>query len=603
MQNPQPPATATRNVRPGQYVRARGARWRVVDVRAYDACQLVTLRGLGPPHQGIQRRLLTPFDTLAPIERIARPRIVKRTRWRRACRALLAANTPPGGLRAALHARIDLLPHQLEPALAILRGFGSRALLADEVGLGKTIQAGLVAAELLIRAHVDRLLVVVPAGLRDQWIHELRDRFCIEATSADAVTLRQMTAAFRVGINPWSMLGAAVASIDYLKRSEVLPAAAACRWDLVIVDEAHGVAGDSDRQAAVQSIAARAPYVLLLTATPHSGDRRSFAALCALGELDADPLLIFRRTRAQVRIGSPRRVTALHVRIRAGERRMHVLLQQYSAAIRAELGERRHAWLALAVLHKRAFSSAASLALSLERRLATLSDPENRELQLGLPLDDPSGDLTSADAPPAWPAELRLKDPRRERDLLAALVSAAQRAAAAESKIAALHRLLRRTHESAVVFTEYRDTLEHVSRRLALRFVMLHGGLSAAERAAALATFTQTPGTVLLATDAAGEGLNLHHTCRLVINLELPWNPMRLEQRIGRVDRIGQSRTVHAVHLIARGTGESRILSRLHQRLAIARSEIGAPNPLGEDHDEQAVARWLLCGGGDDNNR
>src|SRR5207245_4274133 len=148
--------------------------------------------------------------------------------------------------------------------------------------------------------------VVVPAGLRDQWIHELRDRFSIEATSADAVTLRQMTAAFPIGVNPWTMLSAAVTSIDYIKRAEVLPAVAASRWDLVIIDEAHGVAGDSDRQAAVQLIAARAPYVLLLTATPHSGDRRSFAALCALGELDADPLLIFRRTRAQVRIGSPR---------------------------------------------------------------------------------------------------------------------------------------------------------------------------------------------------------------------------------------------------------------------------------------------------------
>ncbi len=496
-----------------------------------------------------------------------------------------------------MRARIDLLPHQLEPALAILHGLGSRVLLADEVGLGKTIQAGLVAAELLSRGHIDRLLIVAPAGLRDQWIQELRHRFDIDAASADAMALRQLAAALPVGINPWSTLTAAVASIDYIKRAEVLPAAAACRWDLVIVDEAHGVAGDSARRAAVQALASRAAYALLLTATPHNGDHQLFSALCGLGVVADDPLLVFRRTRMDVRPGAARRVRALHVRIRASERRMHHLLGRYTAAIRAEHGDRDRAWLALSVLHKRAFSSARSLAMSLERRLAMLDAPSDRERQLDLPLDDPSGELIAADAAPMWPTELNLADPHRERELLTALVTSARRASAAESKIAVLQRLLRRTSESAVVFTEYRDTLDHIGGSLTRPFVILHGGLSAAERASVLRTFAQTKGMVLLATDAAGEGLNLHRSCRLVINLELPWNPMRLEQRIGRVDRIGQSRTVHAVHLIARGSGENRILSRLHRRLAIARSEIGAPDPLG---DERRMARWVISGGADD---
>jgi SNF2 family DNA or RNA helicase len=273
------------------------------------------------------------------------------------------------------------------------------------------------------------------------------------------------------------------------------------------------------------------------------------------------------------------------------------LLGQYSAAIRAEQGDRDRTWLALSVLHKRAFSSARSLALSLERRLAALDAPSDHEWQLGLPLDDPTGELIAADAPPSWPAELGLADPHRERDLLTALAAAARRASIAESKIAALQRFLRRTTESAVVFSEYRDTLDHVGRNLTRPFVVLHGGLNATERESVLTTFAQMKGMVLLATDAAGEGLNLHHSCRLVINLELPWNPMRLEQRIGRVDRIGQSRTVHAVHLIARGSGESRLLSRLQRRLAIARSEFGAPDPLGDEH---RMARWAIGGDGDD---
>ena len=119
-----------------------------------------------------------------------------------------------------------------------------------------------------------------------------------------------------------------------------------------------------------------------------------------------------------------------------------------------------------------------------------------------------------------------------------------------------------------MVFTEYRDTLQHVRQSLQRPALVLHGGLTRDERAAVLTSFARDPFGLLLATDAAAEGLNLHHHCRLVVNLELPWNPMRLEQRIGRVDRIGQRRTVHAFHLVADGTGEMRLLARLRSRVA-----------------------------------
>jgi len=126
----------------------------------------------------------------------------------------------------------------------------------------------------------------------------------------------------------------------------------------------------------------------------------------------------------------------------------------------------------------------------------------------------------------------------------------------------------------------------------------LHGGLDREARAAALADFTSGRLAILLTTDAAGEGLNLHHACRIVVTLELPWNPMRLEQRIGRVDRIGQRRTVHAVHLIARDTSETRILERLRARVAQAQADVGAADPLGpddgDDNDDRAVARFLI---------
>ncbi|HEV8244716.1 MAG TPA: C-terminal helicase domain-containing protein, partial [Polyangiaceae bacterium] len=161
---------------------------------------------------------------------------------------------------------------------------------------------------------------------------------------------------------------------------------------------------------------------------------------------------------------------------------------------------------------------------------------------------------------------------------------AAETASRRETKLDALTRLLRRIGEPVLVFTEYRDTLLHVRDVVAPNAATIHGGLSRDERRASLARFAR--GGILLSTDAASEGLNLHQKCRVVINLELPWNPMRLEQRIGRVDRIGQQRRVHAFHLIAAATSEVRILERLAVRIAQAQADVGAADPLSSATSE-----------------
>ena len=560
----------------------------------------MSLRGVAPPFAGGERRIVTPFDVVEPTRSQARARVVTPRLWRRACRVLIASDAPAGSLLAATDASIDLLPFQLEPALAVVRGAAVRMLLADEVGLGKTIQAGLVASELFTRGAIDRLLVVAPAGLRDQWVDELTRRFHLDAARMDARTLRALAASLPIGVNPWRSARAAVASIDYVKRPEVLPAAAAADWDLVVVDEAHGVAGDSDRRAAANRLAARAAYVLLLTATPHTGDRDLFRSLCSLGAA-GEPIVVFRRTRADVGLASARRIHVVRVGATAAERRMHALLSEYEAAIRAEheRGARADALLALGVLHKRMLSSAWSLAQSVERRLDALSSaaPSDAAEQLLLPLADPAGELTAADQPPPWPAALRLGDAEREQRLLSTLGDAARAASRSETKLRRLAALLRRTRERAIVFTEYRDTLAHVRRSIARPVFVLHGGLARDERAAARAGFAATPHAVLLATDAAAEGLNLHDGCRLVVNLELPWNPGRLEQRIGRVDRIGQRRTVHAFHLVCADGGEAMVLDRLRARIAAAAADIGMQSPLGDD--ELAIAAEILSGDDD----
>ena len=596
-------------ISPSDVVRVRRRRWRVVDVRGHERCQVLTVAPLGgvEPNDGggLERHFAAPFDVVERIERPPGLTRVPRRLWRRACRALIAADTPPGALKCARLARIDLLPHQLEPALAFVRGLGSRVLLADDVGLGKTIQAGLIVSELRALGAAERVLVMTPAGLRDQWVHELSERFNIEAAVLDVHALRRSIATLPVGLNPWQTVPIAIASIDYIKRTEVLAATGACRWDVVIVDEAHGVAGDSDRHEAVAALARQAAYVVLMTATPHSGDHRAFASLCDIRARPSDRLLMFRRSRQTLRLSTARRIHRLHVQMSRDEARMHALLTGFSRAIRQQHDQphsRHDYWLALSVRHKRALSSARSLQQSVDRRLATLASARAPKVsQLPLPLDDLAGELTSADDAPGWSPLLSLEDAAHERDLLGALADAAARAAQDETKIAALARLLRRVGEPAIVFTEYRDTLLHVQASLGTPSATLHGGMTREERLAAIKQFTSGGCRLLLATDAAGEGLNLQRTCRLVINLELPWNPMRLEQRIGRVDRIGQGRSVHVFHLIARGSGEPQLLSRLQSRVARVRGDVGGAGPLGiagvaGDADDSAMARWVIAG-------
>jgi superfamily II DNA or RNA helicase len=574
----------------GDLVRVRRARWRIVNVRPYDGCQIVTLAGVG---RGGERRVIAPFETIEPADTARRLRIVGRRKWRRVCRELLASHTPPGALRCGRLARMELLPHQLEPALAILRGLGSRLLLADDVGLGKTLQAALAIEELRAREFVDRVLILTPAGVRDQWSEELARRFGIDAAIVDAADVRRRVAALPIGVNPWTTTPVAIASIDYIKRADVLPSVAARRWDVVVIDEAHNVAGDSDRFSAASALCARAAYVLLLTATPHSGDRRAFTSLCGIGaQAHDDPILIFRRTRADVRLGVGRRVRRLLVRPSPQEQRMHALLARFTRAVRDEHGDA--ATLPLSVLHKRALSSPRSLERSIGRRLACLAvDAAPSGHQLLLPLDDGNGELNVEDELPAWREELSLADSARERRMLEALRTAANDAAADETKVRALRRLLRRVAEPVIVFTEYRDTLFHLRDSLNRPVLLLHGGLTRDERTSVLAAFSSGRCTTLLATDAAGEGLNLHQRCRFVVNLELPWNPMRLEQRIGRVDRIGQGRTVHAIHLIARDTDEPRILDRLKTRIARARIDLDVPDPIGFDEERRVAAMMV----------
>lgn len=553
----------------GEHVDVRGEGWLVVRREAFDECSLVTLRGASDGNFGETARLLVPFDRIARsqvpsgIARVSRSCVL-----RRAASAVARAHGWCDPWTAA-GANIDLFPWQLEPALAAVAG-ATRLLLADDVGLGKTIQAGLILAELGARGLISRALVLTPASLREQWASELGDRFGLDPLVMDHAALARLASELPVGVNPWSTADLVVSSIDLVKRPDVRTALDGVTFDALIVDEAHHLKPGSDRGALVADLARRVPWIALATATPHSGDERDYAFLCSLGAVGSgEHLRVFRRRARDV--GQPRRRRARFraIAATAAERTLHHDTLEYARAVwRLQQDGERHAAIVASVICRRAVSSARAVLRTLERRRALLSEANPlTALQPSLPWDE--GDAADDVEADEILASAGLADRIGELHWLDRLVLLARRAAPSSSKASLIERLLDRTSEPVLVFSEYRDTIAHLQERLARHatLAVLHGAMSARERRESVQRFVGGAARVLLATDAAGEGLNLQARCRVVINVELPWNPLRLEQRIGRVDRLGQTRRVHALSLFHRRSFEDEVLARLHRRM------------------------------------
>lgn len=500
--------------------------------------------------------------------------------------AARAARIHPAGAPAAiLHAHTSLLAYQLEPALAVLAGT-RRVLIADAVGMGKTVQAALIIAELLSRRPDARALVLVPAPLIAQWADELETRFHLGTQMAESGTFSRLRAERPYLANPWSHPGVWLASPDYLKQPHVRDAMPDVPWDVVVIDEAHQLAGDSQRADAGHALARNAAHVVLLTATPHDGDDTRFRKLLSLGATGArtDTLRTFRRMRESV----SRRVRALHLEPGATVTRVLAAIDAFARTARpsTRADHRRALHLLCALFRKRTLSSLAALVASLDRRLAWVchADPIETWEQLALfPADVVSGDewatlTTDAGLPVA-----------RERAWLLRLRHLAAAVPAGDTKLTRLRTLLRRAGEPAVVFTEYRDSLLAVAGVLVMDrpLAVLHGGLPPAAQRRALRDFLEGRADTLLATDVASQGLNLQHRARWVICLDLPWTPMRLEQRMGRVDRLGQTRAVHVTLLGTRHAADAALRARVAQR-----QDASASAPLVSCH------RWARAADG-----
>ena len=523
--------------------------------------------------------LLTPMDRVVAHAAPARGRKVSRHWLRRWVAGWPATAWPDLPVAAAIDAPLDVIPAQLAPAAAVVAGTGTRLLLADGVGQGKTIETGLLLRELAARGAARHVLILTPSTIRDQWREELADRCVLASDVMDRTALRRRDRVFAPGGHGVQAPGIVIASMDLAKQPDVLARLTAVTWDVLVIDEAHGVSGDSARTAAARAIGARSRIVALLTATPHAGDGGAFARLCDVGRIASGPPPVWFR-RSPARNGMPPRSRDVRAPRTAAEAACRLALHRYVR--RLDGAATASARLAAVVLRKRALSSPAALARSLAHRLAWLEGRPGAAAQPVLPFD--REEATDDDvAQPGVLQEPGLEDPREEIVAARDAALAAVRAARAWGKLAVLRRLLRRTRERVLVFTEYRDTLTAIAEGLASEaaVAVLHGGLDRSARAEALRQFAAGEARVLVATDVAAEGLNLQHGCRLVVHVELPWSPARLEQRNGRVDRLGQARRVHVWHLLGEAVHERRVVAALSMRAAQMRADGIDVSPLG----------------------
>lgn len=542
--------------------------------------------------------------------------------------------------QGALHAgRIRLEPYQLVPARRLLSGPHRSLLIADDVGLGKTIEAGLCILELMGRRVAQRVLLVVPPGLVDQWLEEMERKFGFVFRSiADSASLDAAQTALAEGISPWVFHDRVITSIEYLKRPGVWPAALRRPWDVIVVDEAHYLAESgspanpygTQRTRLGRELRKATRALVLLTATPHNGYRHSFRSLLELIE-PTDAALVggeatvrarvarcmVRRLKRQITKSGPdgSRIPAFVPRApveplqvtceSAEEREVFELVTGYCAktlAAAADSEQRDLVSFAMQIVKKRMLSTRRALAHTVAARLDALkaaddapgpSRKEVRELQGDLPLPEEEAErVVSRVLNSSVPREARRRkvEARQLREVKRALDRLDGRP---DPKITRLLGELRssvldRTGERAIVFTEYRDSLAALREALEAdvgfrgHFVELTGGLTARQRRDRIARFSEPDCLVLLATDAASEGLNLQRYSRRLYHLELPWNPNRLEQRNGRIDRYGQTRTPRIAYLCYADSPEDRVLERLVQRISNMHDDrVSTPDIVG----------------------
>lgn len=530
-------------------------------------------------------------------------------------------NETAGGFLSSLASGIIPLPHQLHVLNRAMETNNIRYILADEVGLGKTIEAGMIIRELKSRGLVSRILVVCPTGLVTQWASEMQEKFHEKfqvILPSDYDTIRRLTDNDDV----YGQFDQVISPMDSIKpiekhagwseekvekyNEERIYSIINSGWDLIIIDEAHRVAGSSGEVARYKLgnlLAQASPYLLLLSATPHNGKTEPFLRLIRL--LDADafpnaksivreqvaPFLI--RTEKREAIDNngnllfKNRITHL-VTISWDERNnlqreLYEMVSSYVAKTynKALRNRKKNMCLIflLIIMQRMVTSSTAAIRQSLERRLNVLLEQRTcvgnlREEDLDeLNIEDGVEDALEAIS----------LDMELEIEELKQIISLAKQAqfqnqdAKVEPLLNEIDAILSEDRtQKVIIFTEFVATQTYLQELLVNRgytVTILNGGMSIDERNAAMQEF-KTSTSIFISTDAGGEGLNLQFA-NIIINYDLPWNPMKIEQRCGRVDRIGQQREVHIYNFIVGETVENRVREVLEEKLSVILKEMG----------------------------
>jgi len=509
--------------------------------------------------------------------------------------------------------KVDPLPHQIEAVYGyVLKLPRVRFLIADDPGAGKTIMAGLIIKEMKLRNLAKRILIVVPGHLKDQWRRELKDRF-----EENFIVIDRGLLGAHYGENVWERYNQIITSMDFAKREDILPSLGPARFDLVVVDEAHKMSayayGDkvtkTDRYRLGEVLSKVAdPHLLFLTATPHKGDPENFRLFIDLLEpgffatsemlresiINKDNPLFIRRMKEDLKdfegrpLFLPRYVKTVGFRLSDEEKKLYndvsrYVSEQYNRALWNE--RRRGIAFALVILQRRLASSTYAILKSLERRKRRLEDIIEGVERTTAP--DRAFDIEEVEEmseQDRWKAEelwetLSVAENRQELDseikTLGELIEQAKAIIQKESevKVSQLRKTMGELNSKfpgtkILIFTESKDTLDYLEKKIrswGYSVNVIHGGMGLEERVEAERVFKNET-QVMVATEAAGEGINLQF-CNLMINYDLPWNPNRLEQRMGRIHRYGQTKEVFVFNLIATDTREGQVLSKLFDKL------------------------------------
>lgn len=635
---------------PGSVIRARSRLWRV-DGQHAEVLIATSIDG----GEAEQTKFYVPLEDIRPgrLEPPS-PLIVGHPSAQdlllRAYRLSLLHGTAP--LISLQRSRVIPKDYQLVPVVMALEIPRVRMLIADDVGLGKTIEAGLIITELLARQMASRLLVIVPANLREQWREALDYFFHIEARIISTRHRREMERELPAGANPWEHYRFLITSVDYAKQPAIKNQILDQRWDIIVIDEAHQVAKPHqsgpdqrvrmDRWELAEALAAspRVRHLLLLTATPHNGYTDSFASLLRMldvgavtGPVHAPQIVgsvaqhhVCQRRRQDVEAwfqDDPTRSpfpdrdqdevivppTAYEIdAIRAVEDYGNRVLRQADSGS-AFIRTLAH-WTVLH-LHKRALSSPEALRCSLRNRRERLKQrlavarAEAEESSIAAEvaranvLDEDTGErLTDEEAGQRTerivygsPEELRAELHQLEEVLEEAKKVTPSRDSKLQKLLDTTLRERLATDPKVVIFTRWLDTMKYLKQQIGrdkrygnVTVLTIHGGLNERQRREVFLEFERAEVGVLVATDAISEGINLQHAAAQVIHYELPWNPNRLEQRNGRVDRFGQRRPVVYVRtMVMDETLDATILKVLVEKAAQIRQDYGFSPPYFGD--------------------